>query len=244
MIFDNITLISVDTYDPDRTIHALNQSSSNIKFADVKLITSTKCNFCKENTNNINIIYNDSINSFKDFNKFMIFDIYKYIDTEFAMLIEWDGYILDHTKWDKRFLDYDYIGAPWVTDPDDMGKKIYQLNDIVDLKQGVVGNSGFSIRSKNLMDFLGTSGISRKHSRKQDMFICFYNRRLLMKHGFTFAPVNIADDFSAEMKPYNGQFGWHGFHNKSTLPTSLIETNKWIKNNTLETKVSIRLTGR
>src|SRR5216684_1929777 len=36
------------------------------------------------------------------------------VETEFGLLIEWDGGIHDATKWRQEFFEYDYIGAPWV----------------------------------------------------------------------------------------------------------------------------------
>ena len=55
------------------------------------------------------------------------------------LIIQHDGFILNHKAWDNEFLNYDYIGAPvyW------MGNKLIE-----------VGNGGFSLRSKKLLKII------------------------------------------------------------------------------------------
>ena len=39
---------------------------------------------------------------------------YKYIKTSHVLIVQWDGYIINSKKWDSRFLNFDYIGAPFI----------------------------------------------------------------------------------------------------------------------------------
>jgi hypothetical protein len=227
---DNVTLLSADTVDPERTIFALNESMKNIKFKEVKLITSSECKFNDLNVSDINVIYNEDINSFRKVNNFMVFDVYKYIDTDYVMFVEWDGYVLNYKAWEETFLEFDYIGSPWgidITQPywKDLSK--FVEND------KLVGNSGFSIRSKKLLTFLGTDKyILNQRDDKfttQDLFVCQKNRKYIVDNGFKFADIDTAAHFSSELMPYFGQFGWHGFCNKPSLPLDLLIGNRWVR---------------
>jgi len=232
LYLNNVTLLSVDSLDPERTIYALNESSKNIKFESIKLITTGQCKNKCLNVNNIDVSYNDKVDSYENVSNFLISDIYKYVDTDFALFIEWDGYVLDYTKWSNKFLKYDYIGASWKVRRSSARWK--GLSDVIDENKMVVGNGGFSIRSRRLLEFLGTDKyildqLTNDDYLNQDMFICRKNRRYIMNNGFTFAPTDLANKFSAERIPYSGQFGWHGTRNRKTLPLRLLNSNKWIK---------------
>ena len=42
-----------------------------------------------------------------------IYELPKHVDTEFAMLIHDDGFVVNPESWKEEFLEYDYIGAPY-----------------------------------------------------------------------------------------------------------------------------------
>ena len=67
----------------------------------------------------------------------MIKELWQYFNSEFVLVIQHDGYVLDGNSWSDDFYKYDYIGAPWLYSD---GKN--------------VGNGGFSLRSKILQVFL------------------------------------------------------------------------------------------
>ena len=72
------------------------------------------------------------------YNRFVSQNLPKYCNTDFLLLIQWDGYILDPNAWRDEFLEYDYIGAVWP----------WHLTNRV-------GNGGFCIRSKKFMEAVG-----------------------------------------------------------------------------------------
>ena len=55
---------------------------------------------------------NDYIN---DYNNFCLFELTNYIQTEFSLLIQYDGYVLRPNKWKDYFLDFDYIDKEFST---------------------------------------------------------------------------------------------------------------------------------
>ena len=52
--------------------------------------------------------------------------------------MQWDSWIINPQQWTDQFLDYDYVGAPWLWHTDN-----YQ-----------VGNGGFALHSRQLANFL------------------------------------------------------------------------------------------
>ncbi len=112
-----------------------------------------------------------------------------------ALVVQWDGFVVHPECWDSRFLEYDYIGAPW-----------HALGD-------AVGNGGFSLRSKRLLDALRQLDVPEPHP--EDYRICVTHRaELESRFGIRFAPPDIAARFSWEaVEPPEPTFGLHGFFN-------------------------------
>jgi hypothetical protein len=116
-----------------------------------------------------------------------------------------DGYVQNWKAWDKDWLNYDLIGAPWLWYSDNQ-----------------VGN-GISLRSKRLYDILANDEkiiptndhIIKEH--EEDHNICrIYRPYLEKEYGIKFAPVEAAKKFSIEAfgrpdKNYTGQFCFHGY---------------------------------
>jgi hypothetical protein len=114
------------------------------------------------------------------------------------MIAQWDGFIRDVSLWDDEFLKYDYIGAPWPSSVLMPGVPV-QFN---------VGNGGFCIRSKKLLDFVATDSRIINHYL-EDVVYAQLNRAYLEMNGFTFAPFELARKFSWECMPDAPSFGVH-----------------------------------
>ncbi len=82
------------------------------------------------------------------YSKFMLQDLYKFVDTKFCLVIQSDGFVINPNLWTNQFLEYDYIGAPW---PNEISVYNASINKI-DLAKNRVGNGGFSLRSKRLLE--------------------------------------------------------------------------------------------
>ena len=61
---------------------------------------------------NYRLVKINTLNSIKEYNNFLL-TINPYIDSDFALIVQDDGHIVNPTKWNAEFLNYDYIGAPW-----------------------------------------------------------------------------------------------------------------------------------
>ena len=102
------------------------------------------------------------------------------------------------SAWTDDFLNYDYIGAPWVA------RALYPGVD----PRCRVGNGGFSLRSRRLQQVLQLAPV--KYHHPEDVAICQVYRPALEALGMKFAPLEVARKFSVELGEINGQFGQHG----------------------------------
>lgn len=144
----------------------------------------------------------------REYSHYIIKELPGLISTSHALIIQHDGYVLRPEAWNPKWLGYDYIGAPW-----EWYKDEYK-----------VGNGGFSLRSKKLMDLVLELAPNNPHP--EDDVICRQLRPELEKRGIKFAPLDVARKFSIEgyqgQTAYSGQFGFHGsFANLSSLPRFL-----------------------
>lgn len=138
----------------------------------------------------------------KGYNKFLAKNLDVCFDTEFVLVAEWDGHILNPDAWRDEFYDYDYIGAPWLYMPE--GKNI--------------GNSGFSLQSKRLTSIMANDPtIKEIHDKRYDGYYPFdalvadYYRPYLESKGIKYPSKELAFKFSAEGRKWTSStFGFHG----------------------------------
>lgn len=184
----SLTLFAIDSHDPAGITRAAEICQREINFGAVTIITDDL--FTKGGT---------TAQRREDYSRFCIQDMAKYVKTSHALTIHSDGYIQNPQAWDNDWLKYDYIGANWDW-----------------LNEHSVGNGGFSLRSKKLLDILARTELTNFHP--EDEVICVHLRPWLEKEfQIKFAPVEVAKKFSIEgygLKPdlcwYNGEFGFHG----------------------------------
>lgn len=171
-----VTLVCMTSpnYKTAEHMAALKKSSEQINFGSVKYII------------------NPGIKTINDWNKAVIYELPKYIETEFALLVHDDGYVVCPDVWENEFLDYDFIGAPWPLPTDEFSYRD-EAGEIVR-----VGNS-VSIRSKKLLDLIATRDWKYYFGNcNEDGFICCHNRKWLESQGCRFAPLEVAKYFSKE----------------------------------------------
>jgi len=204
---ENVTLVSVTSVNIEKTISALNYSMKNINFGECLLLTDKNVN-----PNNIKTIKIDTLD-YIGYSKFIVYELHKYINTEFALIIQNDGFVVNPDKWNDDFLKYDYIGAPFPIPNDDFSYRDPFGNLIR------VGNGGFSLRSKKLLQLPTILNLEWKSYfgyYNEDGFFAVHNRFLFEKEGCNFAPVELAAHFSIEHETDETKniepFGFHGKH--------------------------------
>lgn len=205
----NVTLISASSVKIQETISALKKSMEKIKYAEVLFLTHEDINLKNLGIKIIKIKKLD----YSGYSRFIAYELYKFIKTDFALIVQNDGYVLNPYKWSKEFLEYDYIGAPWPPNTH-FTKKGVNIR---------VGNGGFSLRSKRLLNSLTNLKLPFTDNNTgfdhEDGIICNFYRHELEDIGIKFAPVEIAARFSHESDCKESIFRPFGFHgSKIALP--------------------------
>ncbi len=201
----NVTLIGIDCVEVSRLQHAFDISCRDITFGAVKLLTSLP-------TTDPRAVSTAPLTTIDAYSQFCLRELYRYVDTPYALIIQHDGFILNASAWSDDFLAYDYLGAPIL-----VGTWAYRLGAREhDLGTLLVGNGGFSLRSKRLLKCsaeLIEEGRLDPHG-PEDWVLCYRNRELLEGEGITFAPITVAERFSFEGRSrdccrWDTAFGFH-----------------------------------
>lgn len=159
---------------------------------------------------------------YRQYSMFVMYCLRDFIETEFCLVVQDDGWVLSGNNWQDKFLDYDYIGAPchaaivggsffknyrWINEPSPL----------------IIQNGGFSLRSKKFLECPSRSGIVYKFN--MDSVLEFEDVQLtgIFKHameamGIKFAQDDLAKQFSVEfLNPVFHKdlslcslFGFHG----------------------------------
>jgi tetratricopeptide (TPR) repeat protein len=191
-----VTLIAIDTANHALALRALGRSRADVQFARTLFLTN-ELPAEIDVPDGIEIATIATLNSREAYSEFVLKGMSSYVATTHALLVQWDGYVINPLAWEARFLDCDYIGAKWFWQPE--GRR--------------VGNGGFSLRSRRLIDALQDPRIVLREN--EDLTIGAMFRPLLeAEHGIRFADEAMADRFAFEAAyPIAKPFGFHGLFN-------------------------------
>ena len=189
-----VTLACVDTRTPALALAAIARCRAQIDFGDAVLFTDPA--LVRSPPAGLRIVPT-TVDSVPAYSHFMLRGLLPHVHGSHVLVMQWDGYVLDAAQWDPRFLDHDYIGAPLRGEP----------------PARAVGNGGFSLRSRRLLQALQDPALAERHP--EDLCICHDHRaRLAREHGIRFAAQDVASRFSYERVPPSGPtFGFHGLFN-------------------------------
>jgi glycosyltransferase involved in cell wall biosynthesis len=187
----NVTLVAMATRNVEETLQALNYSCKGVEYGSVKLLSHYTPYGLEKNIEFIRI---EKIKSIDDWSYKIIYELNQYIDTEFALLVHADGFVVNPSSWKNEFLDYDYIGAPWPLPKDNFSYRDTYGNIVR------VGNS-VSLRSKRLLELpikLNMPWEPFHGYWNEDGFICVKNKHIYEANGMKFATLDVAKYFSHE----------------------------------------------
>ncbi|WP_428332606.1 DUF5672 family protein [Novosphingobium sp.] len=194
-----VTLVAISSVALDATARALALSNNQVTFAKALLLSDREPPAgMPEGIISRKIA---PLNTRHAYSRFLFHELAVHIDTTHVLIVQWDGYILDSRAWNDAFLQYDYVGAPWP-----------HFND-----SHTVGNGGFSLRSKRLLQILSEYDV--RANEAEDVAICRRLRPdLEERYAIRFAPADVAAHFSWERLPHSGcTFGYHGVFNMARL---------------------------
>lgn len=188
-----VTLCAVSSVALPETVAAICRCMDQVEFHDVLLLTDAVVDVPES----ITVVPVPFMGSREAYSHFLLKDLAGYITSSHVLIVQWDGFIIDASRWQDSFLDVDYIGACWP-----------QFDDGRD-----VGNGGFSLRSKLLLD--ACAQLTIDSDDVEDIQICRTHRQVLEdKFLIRFASRDLARKFSFERTPQGGdEFGFHGVFN-------------------------------
>src|SRR5438067_2996847 len=192
----DVTLIAIDTANHALALRALAESRKNVCFGRTLFITD-RLPHATEVQSDVEVATIAPLSSRNAYSQLVLKGLSRYVTTGHALLVQWDGYVINPAAWEPAFLDCDYIGAKWFWQP--VGRR--------------VGNGGFSLRSRRLIEALADPRIVL--SENEDLTIGATFRPLLeAEYGIRFAPEDTADRFAFEAAyPIAKPFGFHGLFN-------------------------------
>lgn len=190
----SVTLLCVDCVDVDRAIAVVEHCKTMADFGSVKVISNQERNYP--------IVKISSLHTLVMYSVWMLTESYKYIDTDYVLTVQRDGWILNPEQWDNDWLKYDFVGP------------VFDQYD-------EVGSGGFSLRSKRLMQYLSTqfagwdgteetaNAIQSKAGLYEDGVISFN-----FKNEFNICPIDVANRFAqgGNQNPANHNSKPFGFH--------------------------------
>lgn len=209
---EQVTLVAMTSVRIDAHIKALLYSSQEINFGKIKLLSHEEPTNLPEK-----ITFERSAKSscIDEWNQNIIYNLPRHIDTEYALLIQDNGFVVNPQSWRDEFLNYDYIGAPWPIPSDNFSYRD-MYGDLIR-----VGNS-VSLRSKKLLDVPVKKRLPWKSFHgytNEDGFICVNYRHEYVSEGCKFADIHIAKYFSHEtpMDIFEGiePFCFHNYMGKN-----------------------------
>ena len=204
----DVTLMAIDCVNPGRTLKALYYSSNLCNFGDIILLTDTKRwspDFFEPKIKGLRTIHHVQGADRMEYELAVHREPIKHLKTPFMLFSEWDSSVLNPLAWDDFFLEFDYIGAPWI-DHNDPG---FPACD----DSNRVGNGGFALKSARWCQVIAELSINAHDTAPQrisDSWACRTMRDELKKRGIEFADEATASRFSCENRIYTGQFGYHG----------------------------------
>ena len=216
LLLEQTTIVCISSVNIKKSIYALWRSSRNIEFQSIKLVTNKKISY-EPKWLTVELAYDNALSSIDDYSFYCVYSLYRHIETDHVLVVQADGYVINSKKWNRNFLDFDYIGAPWKIRSD------AYIDPFGNHQR--VGNGGFSLRSKKLLEVPLTkdiiwnvnTGDFYKHmnvgEQAEDGIICVHNRHLYLEAGCKFAPFEVALNFSREQNlPENFNLKTFGFH--------------------------------
>ena len=153
--------------------------------------------------------------NYLQYSVFMMHCLQAFIKTDYCLIVQDDGWVLNGKNFKDEYYNYDYIGAPshcgFQITPDSHEARLFlHFSWVGEENVRVVQNGGFSLRSKKFLQACNKHGLvhfnsNEIHGWNEDAQLSAILRPTLQGLGYKYAPDHIAKYFSME---YVGR----GFH--------------------------------
>jgi len=134
---------------------------------------------------------------------FMMHSLYAFIETDYCLVVQDDGWVLNGKNFKPEYYDYDYIGAPSHCAFGDGNLYLHFSWTQATEPVKVVQNGGFSLRSKRFLEACNSHGIMHLNSNEihgwnEDAQLSAILKPVLQSYGYKYCPDEIAKYFSME----------------------------------------------
>jgi hypothetical protein len=209
----SLSISCIETRDIRKAVRAVERTARCVSADCLYWFSNTVYPNTLPNTEIVNILIPDFTDFFEDINRVYLQLLPRVVTTDFNLTVQPDGFAINPQAWDDRFWEYDYIGAPW---PWMWGGGPYWPGPIV-------GNGGFSLRSRKLYqalidlnikwrvaDWASDKRINRreyytpgpkgadKYLVEDILISLWYRDQLENEFGIRFCPPELANKFSVE----------------------------------------------
>lgn len=187
----NVTLCCIDTATPALSARAMSESARLCTFGRQIYFSDRDWGLPDAEFRRI-----PTITSKAQYSRFVLKELAASIETDFVLTVQYDGFVLDPGCWTDEFLAFDYVGAPW--------RQFATYR---------VGNGGFSLRSRRLLQALADPRIEVADEPEDILIGRTFRSYLEIRHGIRFPEPALAHQFSWEGGPRPcPHFGFHGLY--------------------------------
>jgi hypothetical protein len=225
-MFERITIVNIDgrAGELHETQLALHHSAMQMPGARCLLLSVTKPRHLLSPIEHIAIAPMGHL----EYSLFTTFALHQFIETDYALIVQNDGWVLNPAVFSEDFLEFDYIGAPTgLADVITNGARAFtrkfmwmrqEVRHEVGVKINYSMNGGFSLRSKKFLKTPSALGLDYRlraptveRSRQgqyemkwrdgdawEDVYHCVINRAAMDDAGIRFPPLSIGKTFAFE----------------------------------------------
>ena len=200
MIHDKLTVVAIYGHNNGASaIPALEKSVAELPGSRGLLLSLERPSGLPEHIEHFPIFGLD----YHQYSWFVMYSLHNFINTEYALIVQDDGWVLDGKNLTEDYYQYDYIGS--VTHCA-ITKTNYHYNWSwleLDEPLTVIQNGGFSLRSKRFLEAPSKYGIMHSTFNvepfcNEDVQLSGFLKPMLEEVGMKYAPVEVAKQFAFE----------------------------------------------
>lgn len=203
---NDVTLVTIETMYHNLAKRSMEETLSRVPFKNVLVFSDQDF---LPGSKHVKIQHGDML----QYCNLLLKGVLEHVQTEYIIFQQWDAMVHNGSKWTDLFLAHDYIGAVWPWRGPGQN----------------VGNGGFSLRSRRLLEKLQAEHIqldpASEHGVQEDNYISILHRPWLESQGMVFAHPVMAEKFAIELSPDGfDAMAHHGFWNiVQFMPKSTVE---------------------